>query len=177
MQFAANDNARGHLLPCKRWPLVNGCVPAHYAPGYGCALLRLPLAVEIAVFAGVDVLGVGHEDGFGLVAGLEVTALCLVALYQLNPLDVVVVEHRVVYLAHLDAVTAVDFLDYGHVLLRCGVNAVLGQQLHGLAAAYQLTGTGVQYFNDVAAHCAAVNFLTVCHNLVPFFLKPSHAPT
>ena len=106
-------------------------------------LFRPPLPVQIAVFAGVNVGCVGHEHSLGLFAGAEVAALCLVAFHQLDPFNVMIVEHRVLHAAHGHAVAAVDFLDYGHMFLCGGVYTVLFQQFHGLAAAYQFASCGM----------------------------------
>ena len=66
-----------------------------------------------------------------------------------------------------DAVTAVNALDYGHVLLLGGIGGVGFEQLHGLSAAHERAGASMQYFYDVAAD-GATGYLSDCHHILSF---------
>jgi hypothetical protein len=46
-----------------------------------------------------------------------------------------------------------------------GIDGVFGHQVHGLAATDQLTRTGMQNFNNVAAEGALVHFILLGHVL------------
>lgn len=49
------------------------------------------------------------------------------------------------------------------MLLDGGLYGVLLQELHGLAAAVQVTGTTLYYFYNGSAYGALVNFCFLCH--------------
>lgn len=85
--------------------------------------------MQIAVFAGSGNVGSGLEEGDGTVGRREFASQYALIGEQLYPLDVVLGGHGMLDAAHGDAVTAVDALDYGHVLLLGGIGGVGFEQL------------------------------------------------
>lgn len=126
------------------------------------ALFRAPQSVEVAILTCVDVLGVGLELCHWLVARGEIFAQHLVVVGdELDELDVVSLSHRMLHLAYGDAVSALDLLHDGNVLL-CG--SVGGVLLELLESAYVLVG-GNDNLYDVAALSALIYFVSLCHNV------------
>ena len=86
--------------------------------------LRLPEAVEVAVFVGgEDGFGDG-EVGFGFVIGGELFLLEAGLGFQDDPLDVVFGDHRVGYGADFDGDVVAVLLDLGDVFFLGGVGGV-----------------------------------------------------
>ena len=101
-------------------------------------ILRLPEAVEIAV--GIHCLnlvavGKGKAD-FGSVSGTELFSLVSALRLKRDPLNIMLRQHRVRYLAHfyIDGIS-LDRPD-GNVLFRRGVNAAGDYLCHLLTAAH-----------------------------------------
>ena len=125
-------------------------------------LFRAPQSVEVAILTGVDVLGVGLELSYRLVARGEVFAQHLIVVGdELDELDVVSRCHGVLNLAYGDAVSALNLLHDGHVLLSGSVGGVL---LELLESAYVLV-CGDDNLYDVATLCALIYFVSFCHNV------------
>ena len=113
--------------------------------------------MQIAERAGSDLFGLNGEQGLGRVAGAEEMAVCLAVGNHLDPLDVVIVLHRMGNGANLHLDTPLDLFDHRHVLLLCGIGGILGEEIHRLAAADQRTAAGVDHLHHIAANTALVD--------------------
>ena len=133
--------------------------------------LSFPQSVEIAVFASCNILGFSacHEDGFRLFARLQLMAEHIGRGEQLNPLDVMLWEHRMLHASYSYAITALDRFYHRHVLLLGAIAGVFLHQLHRLATAAE-HGSWVYYFYHVAANLAAVDFSNLRLNVPPIIL-------
>lgn len=123
--------------------------------------------MQIAVFAGSGNVGSGLEEGDGTIGRREFASQYALVGEQLYPLDVVLGGHGMLDATYGDAVTTVNALDYGHVLLLGGIGGVGFEQLHGLSAAHERAGASMQYFYDVAAD-GATGYLSDCHHILSF---------
>ena len=90
--------------------------------------LSLPQSVQVAVFAGANVLGIGLELCHRFVGGVKISAENFFFCKEFDPLDVVFLGHGMLYGAYGYAVATLDGLNHGNVLLGCCVSGVLFQQ-------------------------------------------------
>ena len=74
--------------------------------------------------------------------------------------------HGVSNVSHLDLVAAIHFFDDRHMFFFGRIHGVFSEQLHGLAAADQLTAATVKNFDDAAAKIAFVNLKSFCHGFL-----------
>lgn len=121
-------------------------------------VFALPVSVQVAVSPGGYLAGIGHEDGLGLVSGLQETGQALVAGDEFDPLDVVFFFHGMGDRAHGDFISAIDLGDDGNMLLKSTISGAFFHELHGLAAAGRNALPGLIDFNNVAATVAFVDF-------------------
>jgi hypothetical protein len=66
--------------------------------------------------------------------------------------------------AHLDLETVGGFFDHRHMLFLGGIDGVLFEELHGLAAADELARPGVHDLDDVPAHLTFVDLKLFGHD-------------
>ena len=98
------------------------------------------------------------EGHVGRFAGLEILSLTAVFGLQIDPLDVVLVGHRVIDAAYVDVHRAVR-KDYdGQMLFGAGFNGVGRQFLHGLSAADNGNAGIIDLFDDITAGAADIEF-------------------
>ena len=129
---------------------------------------RLPEAVEVAVFVGRDNLRAAEsKHGFGFAADFEALALSAVVRLQIDPCDVVFLEHGVIDAADVNGALVAFYLDDGNVFFLARVNAAGDELGHVLAAAGHRRAGSVNHTNEVAADIAAEETGFTSHNEVP----------
>jgi len=129
---------------------------------------RLPEAMQVAVGVGRDDLRTAEREyGFGFAANGQALALSAVVRLQIDPSDVVLLEHRVVNAANVNGTLVAFHLDDGNVLFMARVNAAGDQLGHMLAAAGHRGSGRVNHANEVAADFAAEETGFTCHDEVP----------
>ena len=80
--------------------------------------------MEVAVFVGRDNLRAAEsKHGFGFSADFEALALSAVVRLQIDPCDVVFLEHGVIDAADVNGALVALYLDDGNVLFLARVNA------------------------------------------------------
>lgn len=82
---------------------------------------------------------------------------------QFHPLDIVFGFYGMRYFAYLHFGTAVACFQHWDMLFQTYVAGFLLKQLHGLTAADQLPGSGMQHLDDITADIAPVNPFLLCH--------------
>ena len=129
-----------------------------------------PQSVQIAVLSGTQTFFVSGECCLGLASGLQFVPQHRLGCQQLNPLDIVLVEHRMLHTPHSYVVSIGSFLNHRYMFLLCSVGRVLFEQYHRFAAAHQFACSMIQHFHDVATNGATIDFPKFCHN-VSFLLE------
>ncbi len=83
---------------------------------------------------------------------------------QFDPLNVVLLLHRVRDGADLDFIATFGLFYYGDMLLRSCISGTFSQKLHGLSATNQLTVSAVENLYNIATRHTFVNLKFVSHN-------------
>ena len=127
--------------------------------------LCFPQSVKIAVLPGTQTLLVGEECCLRLASGLQFAPQYRFGRQQLDPLDIVLVEHRMLHTSHPYVVSIGCFLNHRDMFLLCSVGSVLFEQNHRFAATHQFARSSIQHFHHVATNGATIDFLNFCHNV------------
>ena len=130
--------------------------------------------MEIAVLAGVYRLFFGQENSFGCLSWFKELAQNGIFCNQLNPLDVVFVQHGMSDAAYNDFVTAFNGFNYWNMLFCGGIGGVADELIHGFSTADQGSSPCFQYFDNVATDWALVHLCSFNHNVLLSFLIRLH---
>ena len=122
--------------------------------------LRLPKAVQIAVFIGGDHFVVLADPELRNRSGARTQLFALIALLglQRDPHDVVLVQHGVLHGTHRNGDLRPLHLHHRDVLFIGGIRGVGDQLLHGLAAANHRYPGVLDIGDDVMAMAAFIKF-------------------
>jgi len=112
--------------------------------------------MKIAVLTSRHTVSRNHKRRLRGITRLQVTTVHIVTDDQLNPLDVMLVFHRMSNVTNLNLVTTVDLLDYRNMLLRRRVGNSLSLQSHVLTATNKSTTGSMNNLNHVAANVTLV---------------------
>lgn len=114
------SNQKADAPRCERHPLFYGLKREVQR------LFAAPESVQVAVFTGVDLLGVSLELSHGLVGRREILAQHLVvAGNEFYPLNVMGIGHGMLHLTNGNAVTAVNLLHHWNMLLGGAIGGIL----------------------------------------------------
>ena len=121
--------------------------------------------MQVAVFACRYILGFGirQEDCLWLLAWFQFMAKYIGRGEQLNPLDIMLRQHRMLHASYAHSVSALYLLDDWHMLFLGTIGGVLLHEFHRLPATTQ-HGSWVHYFYHVATYGATIDFSVLSHN-------------
>ena len=124
--------------------------------------------MEIAVGVYGDGLVIAQAEGhIGFFAGLEILALTAVFGLDINPFDVVLIGHRMIYAANVDVDCSVFNGHGGQVLLVAGFDGIGNQLFHRLAAAYDGNAGIIDLFDDIMTFAPSFRNLSAVAKPMP----------
>jgi hypothetical protein len=113
--------------------------------------------VKVAILTGCDLLCLDIKRGLRRAPRPQELTVCLAVNDDLDPFDVVRLLHGVGNASDLHFEGASGLFHHRDVLLPGGIHRVLDEELHRLAAAYELSLAFVEHLHDVTANFALVD--------------------
>ena len=122
--------------------------------------IGFPKAMEVAIRINLKHHFVFQdgEDGFGFIARLKEAEGSAFIGEKIDPLDIVVLDHRMDDVADLDLDFAIAFGHDGNMFLHCRIHAAGNKVLHGFAAARGGAADGVEFHDHRTAFRAFIEF-------------------
>src|SRR5450830_1895 len=139
------------------------------SPGISCALHQLlgPKPMDVAVEPYLrQVLKAPANMGFGLISRIQWYSHDFTVFSEcFNPLDVMLLFHRVRNRGSLDRCPVLCFFNNRLVLLVFSTSRFCGHLCHCLPATHKSARSVMEHLNEVATDFALVKLILLCHSV------------